>query len=189
MKNGGYMKTAPWLDLVHSDYHDYLGQGQDQDRLEDPRWLVQFMSHWNLAPKTATCAATRRQLAALRDLLQRMARRLDRNQLPGHRDLKRLNSYLARGRMACCLQRQGQRFHLRWSPASTGLNAALTDIAWSFADVLISGDPCRVKICENPDCRWVFYDNSKNRTRRWCEGPGGCGNLIKVRRYRDRHRR
>jgi predicted RNA-binding Zn ribbon-like protein len=48
----------------------------------------------------------------------------------------------------------------------------------------------RLKAC--PDCRWVFYDSTRNGSKRWClmyaGGPGGraCGTIAKVRRYRDR---
>jgi predicted RNA-binding Zn ribbon-like protein len=52
---------------------------------------------------------------------------------------------------------------------------------------LETGEPGRLKACENVDCFWVFYDNSRNRTRRWCDSRG-CGNLIKVRRFRAKRR-
>ena len=48
----------------------------------------------------------------------------------------------------------------------------------------------RLKAC--PDCRWVFYDNTRNGGKRWClmyaGGPDGraCGTIAKVRRYRSR---
>lgn len=48
----------------------------------------------------------------------------------------------------------------------------------------------RMKAC--PDCRWVFYDSTRNGSKRWClmyaGGPDGraCGTIAKVRRYRDR---
>lgn len=51
----------------------------------------------------------------------------------------------------------------------------------------------RLKAC--PDCRNVFYDHSRNRTRTWCgmyaETADGraCGSIAKVRAYRDRRRR
>jgi hypothetical protein len=50
----------------------------------------------------------------------------------------------------------------------------------------------RLKAC--PDCHWVFYDNTRNGSKRWClmnaGGPEGraCGTIAKVRRYRDAHR-
>lgn len=46
----------------------------------------------------------------------------------------------------------------------------------------------RLKAC--PDCKWVFYDQSRNSSKRWCgmyaEGEGGraCGTIAKVKRHR-----
>lgn len=50
----------------------------------------------------------------------------------------------------------------------------------------------RLKAC--PDCRHVFYDHSRNRSRTWCGmyagAPEGraCGSIAKVHAYRQRHR-
>ena len=38
----------------------------------------------------------------------------------------------------------------------------------------------RMKACRNPQCRWVFYDHSRNRTGTWCS-MRVCGNRHKVR--------
>jgi predicted RNA-binding Zn ribbon-like protein len=52
-----------------------------------------------------------------------------------------------------------------------------------------AGTWSRLKAC--PDCRWVFYDHSRNGSKRWClmyaGGPDGraCGTIAKVRRYRS----
>jgi len=65
--------------------------------------------------------------------------------------------------------------------------------AGAFAIVMAAisaGTWTRLKAC--PDCRWVFYDNTRNGSKRWClmtaGGPDGraCGTIAKVRRYRDR---
>ena len=63
----------------------------------------------------------------------------------------------------------------------------LFGITESFAAFLAEGDPTRLKLCENRDCRWVFYDTTRSRTRRWCADT--CGNLIKVREFRRRKTR
>jgi predicted RNA-binding Zn ribbon-like protein len=39
----------------------------------------------------------------------------------------------------------------------------------------------RLKVCERDSCRWAFYDDSRNRVRRWCS-MAGCGNHVKMRR-------
>jgi predicted RNA-binding Zn ribbon-like protein len=44
----------------------------------------------------------------------------------------------------------------------------------------------RIKTCAAPDCGWKFMDQSKNRSRRWCD-MAVCGNLAKARQYRVRN--
>lgn len=43
----------------------------------------------------------------------------------------------------------------------------------------------RVKICPADDCRWAFYDTSKNQSRQWCSMKV-CGNRAKARNHRER---
>jgi predicted RNA-binding Zn ribbon-like protein len=44
----------------------------------------------------------------------------------------------------------------------------------------------RVKICPADDCRWAFYDRSRNRSRTWCSMQV-CGNREKARIWREKH--
>jgi predicted RNA-binding Zn ribbon-like protein len=68
------------------------------------------------------------------------------------------------------------------SPAGEFLVAVIAAVA--------AGTWSRLKAC--PDCRWVFYDHSRNGSKRWClmyaGGPSGraCGTIAKVRRYRTK---
>ena len=43
----------------------------------------------------------------------------------------------------------------------------------------------RLKSCPASDCRWAFYDKSRNRSAVWCN-MAVCGNRAKVRSYRER---
>lgn len=72
------------------------------------------------------------------------------------------------------------------SPASSlaVLGSQLMAIAFQSQ---IEGTWERLKLCENPECRWAFYDNSRNRSGSWCR-MGLCGNRLKNRAYRERHR-
>jgi predicted RNA-binding Zn ribbon-like protein len=72
-------------------------------------------------------------------------------------------------------------------PLAGGIDRVMGEIVASFATMLAEGDPTRIKFCANPDCGWVMYDSSRNRTRRWCDKEC-CGNLIKVRRHRRKQR-
>jgi predicted RNA-binding Zn ribbon-like protein len=43
----------------------------------------------------------------------------------------------------------------------------------------------RLKVCRNEDCKWAFYDASKNRSGSWCNMQV-CGVRHKMRAYRAR---
>ena len=59
-------------------------------------------------------------------------------------------------------------------------------LAADAADLLASEQLERVKKCCGDHCEWVFVDESRNRSRRWCE-MSDCGNRAKQRRYQRRH--
>src|SRR4051794_18001038 len=51
----------------------------------------------------------------------------------------------------------------------------------------VLGEWERVKICPARDCRWAFYDRSRNHSRTWCS-MRVCGNREKARAWRERTR-
>ncbi|MEU0470505.1 CGNR zinc finger domain-containing protein [Amycolatopsis sp. NPDC006131] len=53
------------------------------------------------------------------------------------------------------------------------------------ARLAVLGQWTRVKICPADDCRWAFYDESRNRSRTWCSMQV-CGNREKARSWRER---
>lgn len=67
------------------------------------------------------------------------------------------------------------------------VNLPLWLIAMSAADLLTGGSIDRVKQCPDERCGWVFFDASRNRSRRWCE-DSQCGNRARAKRYYERHR-
>ena len=80
--------------------------------------------------------------------------------------------------------------HLRFDPDGAarlegdGLVAALLAI---IARAQADGTWERMKACRAEDCRWAFYDRSRNRSRAWCS-MRECGNRAKARSYRARQR-
>lgn len=64
-----------------------------------------------------------------------------------------------------------------------GLSAVVAELY----DGSIRGTLDRLKMCAAEECRRVFFDRSKPATRRWCMSTL-CGNRIKTRSYRERHR-
>ena len=55
------------------------------------------------------------------------------------------------------------------------------------AELATMGDLTRVKECASENCNWLFIDESRNRSRRWCDMKD-CGNRAKARRFRQRKR-
>jgi predicted RNA-binding Zn ribbon-like protein len=51
---------------------------------------------------------------------------------------------------------------------------------------MLEGSWPRLKACRN--CKWAFYDYSKNRSASWCSMQL-CGNRLKTRAYRSRRSR
>ena len=76
-----------------------------------------------------------------------------------------------------------------WSrcDASETLAAPLRPIVRSAAELLVSGDLDRVRECDGTSCTWLFLDQSRNRSRRWCSMET-CGNRAKARRHYRRNR-
>lgn len=60
-----------------------------------------------------------------------------------------------------------------------------TATARSALSLVALSEPDRLKIC--PNCRWLFLDRSRNRSRAWCD-MAVCGNRVKASRHYRRRR-
>ena len=69
--------------------------------------------------------------------------------------------------------------------ASSGADAVVARLLAIVHDSSVDGTWIRLKACLNDECRWAFYDRSKNRSGRWCT-MDVCGNVMKARAYRRR---
>lgn len=177
-----------WVDLLNSDWHDYLGSGRTEDRLENSSWLRDFLSRWTGGGNLVGKRGTSTRLRGLRTLIRRMADACMDEKEPSSEDIERLNDVMATCPRTWRLSALNGSYELREIPVRTGLDQIEADIARAFAEVFVDGDPDRIKLCQNPDCRFVIYDESPNRSRKWCENNTGCGTLMKVRKHRAKKR-
>jgi predicted RNA-binding Zn ribbon-like protein len=178
-RSHGFGKVAPWVDLANSLEWD--GFGNRSDRLDDPLWLASFLQHWKFRPaphQHAPLVALKR----LRDVLRAIAEKLGAAKPLSPAETAALNAALSVPVRQKLIQRQnGYRTEL--APLHANWNWILASIAASAAQTLTSEQVARIKICANHDCRWVFYDRTKARTKRWCNDRT-CGNRDRVRRAR-----
>ncbi|HEV2875207.1 MAG TPA: CGNR zinc finger domain-containing protein [Thermoleophilaceae bacterium] len=72
-------------------------------------------------------------------------------------------------------------------PDAGGVDGALGRLMAIVSGAVEQGGWQRLKACHRDPCFWAFYDNSKNRSGRWCKMEA-CGNIEKARAFRERRR-
>jgi len=178
----GHGKCGPWFDLVNSQ--EWNTFGQLTEHFQNPAWLLFFLRRWGFArPKHERFPAAK--WAAFRASLRSICEAAAQQKPIARADVQALNQVL---KISGTRQlREGQNgLELEFVPSVSGWDEILAETVWSFADVLTKGDVSRIKICRNPQCRWVFYDQTKGKTRCWCDDKI-CGNRARVRKARARN--
>ena len=125
---------------------------------------------------------------AFRETLRHMADGLVKSRGASTEGLAAINFILAENDGNLRLERQGVGFRTRFAARPTSPIILLGSVAEAAADLLSRADLHLLRRCGNPDCVLFFYDTTRNHRRQWC-AMGTCGNLMKVRAFRKRHRR
>lgn len=131
----------------------------------------------------AEAAAIFRGAIALRETVYRIFHAVASGNTPADGDLTELNRALKDTPARSALQRIGGAFgwRIEEKPPATEL-ALLAPVLWSAGDLLAGQQLARVRECANGKCLWLFLDESKNGTRRWCS-MSACGNRAKAHRH------
>ena len=187
------------LDLVNSveaplgDHpEDYLGSYAD---------LVRWAHHAGIFDATIAECLTRRgrerdaeaasvfsRAIGLRQALGDVFRTVAHGRIPKQTNLDRVSEEYRRAIAHARLAPAGTRAAWAWPAEATELERPLWAIAESAVDTLTAGDPRRIRECPGAgDCGWLFYDTSRNGSRRWCSMEG-CGSRVKMRHHYARHR-
>ena len=102
-------------------------------------------------------------------------------------DLATIEAEHARAAPFARLSRTGEGYRWSLDPSAAALDAAMQPLVESAVSLLTSAKLERLRRCGNSTCYWLFIDETKNHSRRWCE-MASCGNIVKVRRHRERAR-
>jgi predicted RNA-binding Zn ribbon-like protein len=105
--------------------------------------------------------------------------------LPQEDDLSLINEELACGLQRARIITAPTGYAWGWDTAETALDAMFAPIALAAADLLTSPALSRVRECASQTCTWLFIDETKNHSRRWCNMKT-CGNKHKIKRFRSR---
>ncbi len=119
---------------------------------------------------------------ALRESLHRAFEAVTAAGKPAAADLAVLNDELAHALEHLQLQPGGECCRLEYAEPDEALDRMLWAVARAVVDLLTSGRLRLVKQCAGATCDWLFLDESRNRSRRWCD-MRECGNRAKARRH------
>jgi predicted RNA-binding Zn ribbon-like protein len=121
---------------------------------------------------------------AVREALRKLLEDRGAGEAIDERALRSLNAMPACAQMRVRFDGGGAP---RLEPVGTGLDGAFASLFTIIEHAAAEGTWARLKVCADHGCRWAYYDNSKNRSRSWCN-MAVCGNRSKAREYRRRRR-
>jgi predicted RNA-binding Zn ribbon-like protein len=177
-------KTAPQPLYLVQRFVNSVDLEDGDDELTSPETLRDWLAERRLMGPGE--AVTKADLERARDVREGLrALLLANNGLPlDEGKVERLDRSVARAGVRMRF-RPGARPRLE--PDASGVNGALARLMAIVSGALEQGRWERLKACHRDRCQWAFFDNSKNRSGRWCRMED-CGNKEKARAFRERRR-
>lgn len=175
------------------------GHESHQDHLRSYNDLLAWSLHAGaLGAETVTALAERaaRQRAAARKVLRRavdlrecihaIATAIAARVAPPAEAVAMLETAMGEAAQNGRLTWTGKGFAWGLDLETPQLELPLWPIIRSAGEVLLTAPMERLKTCAGLHCGWLFLDETRSNTRRWCEMEV-CGSRAKMRRYRKRH--
>ena len=179
--------NRPDLCLEFANTRYWRGQPTPTETLNAPEDLAGWVAG-NVSKEARPLG--KRELDRALDVRETIYRVFDataRGKAPAAADLQALNEGLAAAPARTTLRRERGGFAWDVDLRGTTALAQLAPVLWSAADLLTGGKLDKVRRCANPECGWLFLDDSRAGRRRWCSMQS-CGNRAKARRHYHRSR-
>jgi len=189
-----FANTADWhasekpVEYLNS-FADLVFWARAAERLteEDEIRLLPFANE-----QPAVAARVLAQAIELREVIYRIFTAIAMERPVAESDLVGLNAVLHKALAHQIILPARDGFVWGWralgAPGDDAPDRMLWPVVRSAADLLVHGQLERVGLCADENgCGYLFYDTSRNRTRRWCDMKG-CGNRAKARRHYQRGR-
>lgn len=163
------------LDFANTRY--WRGQDTPTETLKEPADL----GAWLKTPKPPPQKEFEQALA-LRETIHRLFDALAQGKAAGGRDFEDLNAALSAAPPRRMLRRGKDGYDWDLDMKSGTALALLAPVLWSAGDLLASAKLAKVRRCANPECLYLFIDESRAGRRRWCT-MSSCGNRAKAKRH------
>ncbi len=185
-----FANTVEWHASAHPEeelhHYDDLVAWAEQTRVVAHDEARQLMHQAALHP--AESASVYEEAIALREAIYRIFSAAAHGNAAAEGDLALFNAALVRALAHLRIVLAAEGFAWDWEVQDGAFDRMLWPVAWSAAGLLTSEAIGRVGQCDDEKgCGWLFFDTSRNRSRRWCD-MRDCGNRAKSRRhYRKAH--
>lgn len=167
-----------------SSYSDLVAWSQQAGAITEDH-ATNLLHEAKLHPDKAVTVLVKARM--LREAIYRIFAAVATRTQPTQADLSVLNAELSKAIAGGRIIPIGDGFGWEWASAPHALDHMFGPIARSAAKLLVSPERNLVRECTSATCSWLFVDRTKNHRRRWCTMTG-CGNVAKVRRYRQRQK-
>ena len=180
--------NRPDLCLEFANTRYWRGQPAPTETLNAPEDLAAWTTA-NEGLKLAKPPVRREFERALevRELIHRLFDAHAQEKTPAARDVEALNEALAEAPTRTTLKRERGSYAWDVDMRSGTALALLAPVLWTAGDLLAGPRLDRVRRCANPECGWLFLDDSRAGKRRWCSMQS-CGNRAKARRHYHKSR-
>ncbi|RZS83264.1 putative RNA-binding Zn ribbon-like protein [Phyllobacterium myrsinacearum] len=172
-----FLGNALWLDFVNTQIID----GEFIDLIGRDGAFLQWAKTADLQADPADAAtfnAALTEAQAFRAQLRAAADGLAAGTALNPAFIADINRRMAEHPVATVLETSESGWATSAKPVTTGPQSVLAEIASDFAR-FVTDEATNVRHCSNERCCIVFYDTSKNHTRRWCSMET-CGNRAKA---------
>ena len=119
-----------------------------------------------------------KDIKSFRSTLKNVIKDLTLGKPPGEPSIKAINQILKTNKVYSQIHNHNGDIELVTIPTSPNYDP-LVLIAKTAVELLTQKDLALIKNCGDPVCTLLFYDESKNHTRRWCS-MNRCGNRAKA---------
>ena len=165
-----------------ADYSEFVRWAHHEGLLDDAE-ARRCIERARVHPRRAR--TVQRRAAALQRALRAVLSAAARGAPPPAVALDDLNAEIGRAMVAVRLVPTESGWRRVWLDPRDDLGWVLGPVARSAADLLVSPASSRLKECPGSPgrpCGFLFVDETRNRSRRWCSGAT-CGNRSRLHRH------
>ncbi len=167
------------LDFVNTQW--FCKHKPFKENLLDIQWRKNFFEKWNIVVEDINEEEVNTLINFRSELFQILSQTCV-EKMVSEESLRFFNKYLDRVNLTSKIEHKDSRFKIEMVPDTAGINLILYKIILDCAELICTYNIEYLKMCSNPDCDWIFYDDSKSHTRKWCDNK--CASRMKVRKHR-----